>query len=85
MKRFAIGFFLVLLAFGVANVISYYVRTDMPGAADAIRRVGFPFLVWEEGGIAYRYRFSQAALWGDVTVAVCASAAAGVFVRRVSR
>ena len=85
MKRFVISFLLVLLAFGVANVISYYVRTDMPGAADAIRRAGFPFLVWEEGGFAYRYHFSHAALWGDIALAVCASAAAGVFIWWVSR
>lgn len=84
MKRFATGFLLVLLACGVANVISYYVRTDMPGAADAIRRAGFPFLIWEEGGISYRYHFSHAALWGDIAVALCASAAAGVLVHRVS-
>src|SRR6266566_5920136 len=77
-KRFATGFLLVLLAFGVANFISYYVRTDMPGAADAIRRAGFPFLVWEEGGFAYRNHFSQAALLGDIAVAVCLGSVAGV-------
>lgn len=54
MKRFAAGFFGMLLVFGIVNGISYYVRTDIVGAADAIRRVGFPFLVWEEGGFAYR-------------------------------
>ena len=85
MKRFAIVFLLVLLAFGVTNVISYYVRTDMPGAADAIRRAGFPFLVWEEGGFAYRYHFSHAALWGNIAVALCLSSTAAVLVWRVSR
>src|SRR5438046_3306666 len=60
MKRFAIGFLLALFACGLANALSYYVLTDAPGAADAIRRAGFPFLVWEEGGFAYRYHFSHA-------------------------
>jgi len=85
MKRFAITFLLVLLAFGVANVVSYFVRTDMPGAADAIRRAGFPLLVWEEGGFAYRYSFSHAALWANIGVAVAVSAIAGVLMRRVAR
>ncbi len=78
MKRFAIAFLLVLFACGLANVISYYVGTDAPGAADAIRRVGYPFLVWEEGGFAYRYHFSRAALLGNIAVAVCLGSVAGV-------
>lgn len=82
--RFAFAFLGVFFAFGVANVISYYVRTDMPGANDAIRRAGFPFLVWEEGGFAYRYHFSHAALWANIAVAVCLSAVVGVLVRRIT-
>jgi len=85
MKRFAIGFLLALFACGLANVISYYVRTDAPGAADAIRRAGFPFLVWEEGGFAYRYHFSHAALLGDIAVAVCLGSVAGVALWRFRR
>ena len=85
MKRFIKGFLIVLLAFGITNVISYYVRSDKPEGDDGIRGVGFPFLVWEEGGFAYRNHFSHAALWGDIAVAVCASAAAGVLVWRLSR
>lgn len=85
MKRFVTGFLLMFLAFGIANVISYYVRTDMSRAADAIRRGGFPFLVWEEGGFSYRHHFSYAAFWGDLAVAVCVSIVAGVLVWRVAR
>ena len=79
------GFLVVLLAFGVANVISYYVRTDMPGAADAIRRAGFPFLVWEEGGFVYRYHFSHVALLGNIAIAVCLGSVVGVLFSRFGR
>jgi hypothetical protein len=85
MKRFAIGFLAVLLAFAAANFISYYVRTDMPGAADAIRRAGFPFLVWEDGGFVYRHHFSHLALWGNIAVAAFLSALAGVLLLRIAR
>jgi hypothetical protein len=85
MKRFALGFFAVLLIFGIANALSYYVRTDMPGAADAIRRVGFPFLVLEEGGFAYRYHFNHAALWANIGLAIFLGVGAGVLLWRVAR
>ena len=84
-RRFAIGFLAALMAFGLANVISYFVRTDAPGAADAIRRVGFPFLVWEEGGFSHRHYFSYTALLADVVVAVCVGACVGVVACRVVR
>ena len=85
MKRFAIVFLLTILAFGVANAISYYVRSDAIGAEDAIRRAGFPFLVWEEGGVAYRYHFSHGALCGDIIVAVCVGIMAAILASRIKR
>ena len=88
MRTFALTFMLVLLAFGIANVASYFVRTDVPLGADAIHRAGFPFLVWEAGGFSYRYSFSHAALLADIGVAVCVSAIAaiaGVLMRRAAR
>jgi hypothetical protein len=85
MKRFAIGFFAVLLAFAAANFVSYYVRTDMPGAADAISRAGFPFLVWEDGGFVYRHHFSHLALWGNIAVTLLLGTVAGASLRRVTR
>jgi hypothetical protein len=84
-KRFVIGFLAALLAVGVANVISYYVRTDAPGADDAIRRAGFPFLVWEEGGLSYRHYFSYTALLVNVVAAVCLGSFVGVLAWRSAR
>ncbi len=83
MKRFTIGFLFALLGFGVANFVSYYVRSDELGAADAIRRVGFPFLVWEAGGFAYRSHFSFAGLCGNIAIAFCLSALAGLTLREL--
>lgn len=85
MKRLAIGFLSVLLVFAAANFVSYYVRTDMPGAADAIRRAGFPFLVWEDGGFVYRHHFSHWALWGNIAVAAFLGTVAGVLLRKLAR
>jgi hypothetical protein len=85
MKRFAIGYLAVLLAFAAANLISYSVRTDIPGAADAIRLAGFPFLVWEDGGFVYRHRFSYLALWGNIAVVAFLGLVAGALLRRVAR
>jgi len=85
MRKFALTFSLVLFAFGLANVVSYFVRTDGSGAADAIRRAGFPFLVWEEGGLSHRHSFSQLALWGDIAVAIGAGVVVGKMMSKSTR
>jgi hypothetical protein len=51
---------------------------------DGFRCYGFPFLIWSEGGIAGIYRFSHVALWGNIAIAVLASALAGMFWKRVA-
>ena len=85
MKGFTKGFLGAVLAFGVANLISYSVRSDFPGAADGIRRVGFPFLVSEEGGFAYRYHFNHAALWANIAIAAFLGGILGAYLRRRAR
>jgi hypothetical protein len=51
---------------------------------DGFRCYGFPFLIWSEGGIAGIYRFSHVALWGNIAIAVLASALAAMFWKRVA-
>ena len=73
----------VLLAFAVANVISYFIRSDALGSADGIRRFGFPWIIWEVGGFACRYIFSWLALCADLITAVTYAAVAGFISQRV--
>ena len=68
MKRFITVFVSGLLAFGLANVVSYFVRCS-PKLMDGFRCFGFPFLVWSEGGIAGTSEFSRAALWNNIYAA----------------
>jgi hypothetical protein len=77
MKRFAIIFLIGLLAFGLANGVSYFLRSDSTRVMDGFRSFGFPFMVWREGGIAGISEFSQAALLGNIAVAAMLSALAG--------
>jgi hypothetical protein len=59
------------IAFLVINGISYFVRSDGYGVRkveDGIVQVGFPFLIFEEGGFAYRRRFSLQAVFGNLLV-----------------
>jgi hypothetical protein len=77
MKRFATIFILGLLAFGLANGISYYLRSDSARVMDGFRSFGFPFMVWREGGFAGISEFRQSALFGNIGVAVLLNALAG--------
>ncbi len=73
-----------MLLFVLANLLPYYGRTFMPGAADALNRIGFPFMFWEEGGFSYTHRFIRLAFWSDVAIAAFFSILGGVlFVRSV--
>ena len=61
--------------FVVTCAVSYLLRSDghgLPGVQDGIRRLGFPLVIWEEGGFAYRQTFSSVALIGDFLIAVIA-------------
>lgn len=82
---FVLGFAVTLLVFLIINVIAIQVRSDcgimgalgMAGCADDISRAGFPLLVWERGGFAYRDTFDAIALLIDVAIAFGVSALAG--------
>lgn len=80
----------VLLLWLVINLISAHLRSDcgLPAVlgasncADDIRRAGFPWVFWEEGGFAFRQYFSWGALFADLGLAVLTSVLAGWLVRR---
>ena len=76
-KRFATIFVFGLLAFGLANGVSYFLRSDSARVMDGFRSFGFPFMVWREGGIAGISESRQLALLGNIAVAVLWSALAG--------
>lgn len=82
---FVLGFAVTLLIFLVINVIAIQVMSDcgimgalgMAGCADDISRAGFPLLVWERGGFAYRDTFDAIALLIDVVIAFWISVLVG--------
>lgn len=76
MKRFSAIFVLGLLAFSLANGVSYFLRSDSARVMDGFRSFGFPFMVWKAGGFAGISEFRQSALWGNTAVAVVVSALA---------
>ena len=58
--------------FILVNVASYFFRSDfygMPGANDAIIRIGFPYTMFVRGGFAYREYLSVRAALGNMLVA----------------
>ncbi len=77
MKRFPKAFSLLFGCFLIANGISYFIRSDGHGLGqihDGIRAAGFPFLVYEAGGVAGIKRFSYSALFENAALAFCISA-----------
>lgn len=74
--------------FVVANVASYFLRSDgygLPGVQDGIVRVGCPFLMIERGGFAHREFVSMSAAIGNLFVASITAAFAlglGYFMKR---
>ena len=96
-RWFLIGFAASLLLFAVLNIAAAHLRSDcgilavialwLPrwsACSDDIVRVGFPFLVLEQGGFAYHsYLYPLAALL-DVAVALGASLLAGAILQRFS-
>jgi hypothetical protein len=52
------------------------------GCSDDINRVGFPLVIWEEGGFAYRHSFNPGALLIDLIIVVGASTIAGLIYQR---
>lgn len=61
-----------LTLFLLITAISYFALSDgygLPGVEDGLTRVGFPFLFFERGGLAFRSEFSIIAFIGDVLAA----------------
>jgi hypothetical protein len=63
MKRILLWILATFLLLAVASVISYFLRSDGYGLLevnDGLIRVGFPFLMFQEGGYGFRREF----FWG---------------------
>ena len=70
-----------------ANTISFFVLSDGYGiqrVADGIIRVGWPLLMFERGGLAFRCEFYGLSALGDLAIAAVASGAA-LFLWRLLR
>jgi ABC-type antimicrobial peptide transport system permease subunit len=82
---FILGFVLTFLIFLAINVLAIQMMSDcgimgalgLAGCADDISRAGFPLLVWEHGGFAYRDNFNAMALLTDVGFAFGVSLVVG--------
>jgi len=82
-----------MIVFAGLNLLAAHLRSDcglpailgMAGCADDIRRAGFPFIFWEEGGFAYRQIFQPEILAVDLGLALVVSAAAGWVMKRALR
>ncbi|MEP7356715.1 MAG: hypothetical protein ABI847_05710 [Anaerolineales bacterium] len=90
MRTFIFTTVAVFLAFLAVNVLAAHLQSDcglrgvlgIAGCADDIRRAGFPWIFWEDGGFAYRHIFSPGLLAADGAVGMAASLIAGWAARR---
>ena len=90
--RFAAGFAIGLLVFVLLNLLAAHFRSDcgltavlgMARCSDDIRRAGFPLLVWEEGGFAYRSSFNPGALLIDLLIGLGVGVASGLLAVRLA-
>ena len=65
-QTFLKGFLIGLSVFILLNILAAHLFSDcglpalfgLGGCADAISRVGFPFVFFEQGGFAYRSNFN---------------------------
>ena len=93
MRSFVTAWLTALLLFAGLNLLWAHLRSDcglpalfgQSACADDIRRAGFPFQFWEEGGFAFRREFSQTALLADTTIGLLLALAAGWAARRRKR
>lgn len=77
-RPFLKGFLIGLSAFILLNILAAHLFSDcgMPavlgllGCSDDIVRVGFPFIFWEEGGIAFRSSFQPFILILDLILGI---------------
>lgn len=83
-RAFALAFLTTLVLFVGINLVAAHIRSDcgiaaaLIGCADDIRRAGFPLLVWEEGGFAYRNIFHFTAWILDVGIGLTACTIMGL-------
>ena len=84
---FTFGFLVGFSFFVAANLIAVHIRSDgglleglgiVDNVHDDIRRIGFPFQFFEEGGFSYRRVVSPLAFAGDALVAIVCSAGIAV-------
>ena len=86
LRTFAFAFVCTLVLFVGINLVAAHIRSDcgiagalgVSGCNDDIRRVGFPFLVWQEGGFAYRNIFDLTALILDIGIGLSACTIMGL-------
>jgi hypothetical protein len=63
-----------ILTFIGISTASYILFSDGHGfseVSDGIKRIGWPFMMFERGGLVYRNEFHLAAALGDFAVALC--------------
>ncbi|HMR66997.1 MAG TPA: hypothetical protein PKE64_23555 [Anaerolineae bacterium] len=90
---FILGFCGSLFIFLLLNLVAAHWRSDcglmavlgLSGCADDIVRLGFPWVVWEVGGFAYRAYLDGVALIADAGLTLGVSVVVGLVNVRVWR
>lgn len=75
-------------ALGLINGVSYFLLSDghgMDPVADGISRLGWPFLIFEKGGIVYRSNFHWEAVLGNFLLTGVTLALTATFAYLMSR
>ena len=83
MRTFRLAFTSSLLVWATLNSLSYFARSGGWGnlvgtEPQAIEAIGFPWVIWGEGGACGSRFMSGAAMAGDAALAVAASLAVGL-------
>jgi hypothetical protein len=89
-RLFTLGFVGGVVLFGLLNLLAAHLRSDcglpavfgLSACADDIRRAGFPWLFWEEGGFAYRSNFYLTPFLADIALALIVSLLLGLGLQR---
>jgi len=85
------AFWLVAMAFLVANLLSIHIRSDAGlfeaigltnSFMDDIRRIGFPFVFFEEGGFVHRRVVRFLALFLDLSIGFVIALSAALAFRK---
>lgn len=86
-KNFSTGFLIGLSVFILTNGLAAHLLSDcglpailgLSACADDISRAGFPFIFYEQGGLAYRSEFNLALLVLDLLIGLGFAAGVGFF------